>query len=72
MGPPTYIGGNSNHPLTHNLRLNLASMGPPTYIGGNTKKPIPTFFDFIMLQWGHRLTSVETSDNVGRIPPNGL
>ncbi len=34
MGPPIYIGGNSE-PDEEWLRKHVASMGPPIYIGGN-------------------------------------
>ncbi len=35
-------------------------MGPPTYIGGNGAGIGISPFSLFMLQWGHRLTSVET------------
>ncbi len=58
MGPPAFAGGND---LTGtDLRgANLASMGPPAFAGGN--KAIRLFTPpSNPLQWGHRLSPVET------------
>ncbi len=38
----------------------FASMGPPTYIGGNAAELKAEWTPLLELQWGHRLTSVET------------
>ena len=38
-------------------------MGPPIYIGGNTPSPVGGTIGGVLLQWGHRFTSVETFNN---------
>ncbi len=60
MGPPTYIGGNFSYAGVIAKSICSASMGPPTYIGGNhVGEPHANLH--CTLQWGHRLTSVETT-----------
>ena len=65
MGPPIYIGGNVKL-KEREEKDHEASMGPPIYIGGN-EEFLAQFETFLMLQWGHRFTSVET--NVFRFSP---
>ena len=58
MGPPAFAGGNGQG--LHEARLaERASMGPPAFAGGNPKRPKPKQRPK-PLQWGHRLSPVET------------
>ena len=57
MGPPIFIGGNLRWRRALHLRCN-ASMGPPIFIGGNISRALDQARE-LMLQWGHRFSSVE-------------
>ena len=59
MGPPPFGGGNPEAPRMDHLPL-VASMGPPPFGGGNYSARLPTP-SVVPLQWGHRLSAVETT-----------
>ena len=51
----------------HNAVVSVASMGPPPFGDGNVTMPRPFAPSRISLQWGHRLSAMETRpDGVGR------
>ena len=62
MGPPPFGSGNNLPAISIAADLNRASMGPPPFGSGNA----PCFSSILprwyMLQWGHRLSAVETSN----------
>ena len=58
MGPPPFGGGNHTA-RRYPPRVPHASMGPPPFGGGNSKYP-RTMICPTWLQWGHRLSAVET------------
>ena len=65
MGPPPFGSGNGHRAVLHDRR-DQASMGPPPFGSGNcaarrTMNPSRT-----RLQWGHRLSAVETSGTAAR------
>ena len=59
MGPPPFGGGNVPYVLLHQLTAH-PSMGPPPFGGGNYIWQVPGISVYSSLQWGHRLSVVET------------
>ena len=59
MGPPPFDGGNICTGCFMGWR-SKASMGPPPFDGGNAACRRPTSRGWVTLQWGHRLSTVET------------
>ncbi len=59
MGPPAFAGGNL--PYLPTLAISAsASMGPPAFAGGNASASPQITQQSSKLQWGHRLSPVET------------
>ena len=63
MGPPPFGGGNARRPYQGQAREPRASMGPPPFGGGNSPPFSPMRTPSSPLQWGHRLSAVETWDD---------
>ena len=59
MGPPPFDGGNRQMSMAE-LRWIPPSMGPPPFDGGNGSLLPSTSSTVSNLQWGHRLSTVET------------
>ncbi len=59
MGPPPFDGGN-HVPDYKTIMYRSASMGPPPFDGGNFHPAIRAGPLQAKLQWGHRLSTVET------------
>ena len=66
MGPPPFSDGNTFREYLEATRI-LPSMGPPPFSDGNPQSRRmgrPS----ISLQWGHRLSAMETRSRLGRPP----
>ena len=63
MGPPPFGSGNF-HILGVLVGPSLTSMGPPPFGSGNMSSSRWTTSSSSRLQWGHRLSVVETVQNV--------
>ena len=60
MGPPPFGDGNVAPQAHENVRLVNASMGPPPFGDGNVPDSWVPSSDHTPLQWGHRLSAMET------------
>ena len=63
MGPPPFGDGNVGQPPDHIVAV-VPSMGPPPFGDGNLIALASFGNSFIALQWGHRLSAMETSSRV--------
>ena len=71
MGPPPFGDGNllpPGHPGAADLR---PSMGPPPFGDGNLLKSSRASITFVFLQWGHRLSAMETFGAPNPLLPGG-
>ena len=70
MGPPPFGSGNQPY-LAVTDQAPRASMGPPPFGSGNSPLYGITYWPPRMLQWGHRLSAVETRF-LGLFVPQGF
>ena len=61
MGPPPFGDGNLSWPRFALLIHPSASMGPPPFGDGNVHSSPATGVGMLVLQWGHRLSAMETT-----------
>ena len=64
MGPPPFGDGNLSHLHSTLGAEHLASMGPPPFGDGNFLGLFGPGFPSLSLQWGHRLSAMETADKI--------
>ena len=62
MGPPPFGSGNVLGRIGVGHGASVASMGPPPFSSGNSAVGSGTITIRATLQWGHRLSAVETRD----------
>ena len=60
MGPPPFGDGNRTGPLRLMRQARKASMGPPPFGDGNWQLNPEEHRAWLLLQWGHRLSAMET------------